>query len=150
MKAFVRALQDAALLLARLAFAFIMIMHGWRRYHTLGLDSQVAYLREQGVPYPDLLAYGGTTLEVVGAILLAFGLFTPVLGLAFLVEQILIIIWLQWSKGFWLGNGGYEYSLALAALALVFTFLGAGRLAIDGLFRRPKDEDDAALTGTTQ
>ena len=51
---------------------------------------------------------------------------------------------------FWLGNGGYEYSLALAALALVFTFLGAGRLAIDGLFRRPKDEDDAALTGTTQ
>jgi putative oxidoreductase len=63
-----------------------------------------------------------------------------------LVEQILIIAYTNWYKGPDLiaGDGtyagGYEYNVALALLALLLAVFGAGRISVDGLFRRRKPE----------
>lgn len=139
MKSFVKICQDAGLLIARIAFGGVLLLHGWQRWRTIG--DQVAYLQQHNVPQPDLLAWGATILEALGGVLMIFGVLTPFVAAAFLIEFVIVIVWLKWPNGPVLENGGYEYSVALAALAIVFLVFGAGRAAVDSLFRGPRGEE---------
>jgi putative oxidoreductase len=146
-------LRDLALLIARLGLAAILILHGWIRWQGpgQGVRRQIDYLSQFGVPYPAVAAWGAITVEIIGGLLLAVGALTPLVALAVLIEQILIIAYTNWYKGPDLLNsdgtyaGGYEYNVALGLLALLLMVFGAGRISVDQLFRRPKveaDEDD--------
>jgi putative oxidoreductase len=146
-------LRDLALLIARLGLAAILILHGWIRWQGpgQGVQKQIDYLSQFGIPYPATAAWGAITVEILGGLLLAVGALTPIAALAVLVEQILIIAYTNWYKGPDLLNsdgtyaGGYEYNVALGLLALLLMVFGAGRISVDQLFRRPKveaDEDD--------
>ncbi|WP_432560219.1 DoxX family protein [Granulicoccus sp. GXG6511] len=142
MSGFLKVLQDLALLIARVAFGAVLVFRGWRRWTSDGgMQGQIDYLRQFNTPAPELLAWGGTLLEMIGGVFLIFGLLTPLVALAVVVQQGMIIAWTKWFRGPWLENGGYEYNGIQAALALLFTVFGAGRLAIDRLFRRSKDND---------
>lgn len=147
-------LRDLALLIARVAFGLVLAARGWRRWTSDGgMQAQVDYLRQFQTPQPELLAWGGTLLEIVGGLLLVFGLLTPLIALAIIVQQVMIIAWTKWFNGPWLENGGYEYNIIQAGLALLLLAFGAGRLAIDQLFRRSKDDRDPLLDddfGTTR
>jgi len=146
-------LRDLALLLARLGLGGILILHGWIRWQGpgQGIQKQINYLTQFGVPYPIVAAWGAITIEILGGLLLVVGALTPVVALAVLIEQILIIAYTNWYKGPDLVTsggtyaGGYEYNLALGLLALMLMVFGAGRISVDQLFRRPKsatDQDD--------
>lgn len=136
-------LRDIALLLARFGLGGIMIAHGWRRWQQLGIDQQVAYLQNFQTPYPEVAVWGAVILELVGGIFLVVGALTPLVALAYLVEQALIISYTNWHEGPWIADGGWEYNVALGLLALLFLVFGGGRVSIDRLFRRaPADEDD--------
>jgi uncharacterized membrane protein YphA (DoxX/SURF4 family) len=51
---------------------------------------------------------------------------------------VMAMITVTWADGInpLTSNGGYEFNLALTALALVVVVLGAGRLSIDNVVRR--------------
>ncbi|HHV22145.1 MAG TPA: DoxX family protein, partial [Propionibacterium sp.] len=69
------------------------------------------------------------------------------------VQQGMVIAWTKWFHGPWLENSGYEYNVIQAALALVLVTFGAGRIAIDRLFRRSRNANDPLLDddfGTTR
>jgi putative oxidoreductase len=147
-------LRDLALLIARLGLAAILILHGWIRWQGpgQGVQKQIDYLSQFGIPYPATAAWGAITVEIVGGLFLAVGALTPLAALAVLVEQILIIAYTNWYKGPDLLNsdgtyaGGYEYNLALGLIAMLLTVFGAGRISVDRLFRRSnveveKDDD---------
>jgi len=137
-------LRGGALLVARLVLATILVAHGWERWQVRGIGSQVDYLERFGTPYPLYATWGAILLELFGGLLLAVGAFTPLVALAVVVEQILIVAWTNWHQGLALLNpdgsyaGGFEYNLALAALALLLTVFGAGGASVDRLFRRRK------------
>jgi putative oxidoreductase len=141
-------LRDLALLIARLGLGGILILHGWIRWQGpgQGVQKQIDYLAQFGVPYPTVAAWGAITVEIVGGLFLAIGALTPVVALAVLIEQILIIAYTNWYKGPDLLTsggtyaGGYEYNVALGLLALLLMLFGAGRISVDQLFRRPKSE----------
>ena len=145
-----RVLRDLALLIARVGLGGILILHGWLRWQGpgQGVAKQIDYLSQFGTPYPRYAAWGGILLELIGGIFLVVGALTPVVALAVLIEQILIITYTNWYKGPDLVNtdgtyaGGYEYNLALALIALLLVVFGAGRIAVDGLFRRTKPDVD--------
>jgi putative oxidoreductase len=149
-----RVLRDLGLLIARVGLGGILILHGWLRWQApgQGVQRQIDYLSQFGTPYPQYAAWGAIILELVGGVLLVVGALTPVVALAVLFEQILIIAYTNWYKGPDLLNsdgtyaGGYEHNLALALLALLLAVFGAGRISVDGLFRRKKpqvgDDDD--------
>lgn len=156
MSASLRVLRDIALLIARVGLGGILILHGWIRWQGpgQGVQKQIDYLTQFGTPYPEVAAWGGILLELVGGIFLVVGALTPFVALAVLVEQILIIAYTNWYRGPDLVNsdgtyaGGYEYNLALALIALLLVVFGAGRIAVDQLFRRKKvdtDDDDSDL-----
>jgi putative oxidoreductase len=146
-----RVLRDLALLAARLGLGGILILHGWLRWQGpgQGVQKQIDYLSQFGTPYPRYAAWGAIVLELVGGIFLVVGALTPVVAIAVLVEQVLIIAYTNWYKGPDLVTGdgtyagGYEYNLTLALLALLLAVFGAGRISVDGLFRRRKPEVEA-------
>lgn len=155
MARFLQVVRDLALLLARIGFGGILIAHGYRRWQVQGIGSQIAYLRQFATPFPEYAAWGGALLELIGGVFLIVGALTPLVAAAVLVEQILIVAWTSWYKGLYLvstdarspaWHGGWEYNVVLGLLALLFVVYGAGRIAVDGLFRRrrspaPVDED---------
>jgi putative oxidoreductase len=156
MSSSLRVLRDLALLIARVGLGGVLFLHGWLRWQGpgQGVQRQIDYLNQFGTPYPQYAAWGAIFLELVGGIFLVVGALTPVVALAVLVEQILIIAYTNWYKGPDLVSsdgtyaGGYEYNLVIALLALLLAVFGAGRISIDGLFRRKKpdvDTDDDGL-----
>ncbi|OYN97023.1 DoxX family protein [Enemella evansiae] len=143
MATFIHVLRDLALLIARVAFGALLVFRGWRRWTGEGgMQSQIDYLAQFQTPQPEILAWGGTLLEIIGGLFLIFGLLTPLVGLAIVVQQVMVILWTRYFRGPWLENGGYEYNVVQAALALLLAVFGAGRAAIDQLFKRPRDRDD--------
>ena len=160
MATFLQVIRDLGLLIARLGLGGILILHGWTRWQGpgQGVQRQVDYLRQFGTPYPEVAAWGAIVLELVGGIFLVVGALTPLIALAVLVQQVLVIAYTNWYKGPDLlntdgtYNGGYEYNVALGLLALLLLVFGAGRISIDRLFRRGKSdaEDDGLPENQTR
>ena len=158
MSSFVKVMQSLGLLIARVGVGGILIAHAWVRWQRQGIDKQIAYLTQFGTPYPEVAAWGATIFEAVGGVFLILGALVPLVGLALLVEQILIIAYTNWYKNWNLlntdgsYNGGYEYNVALGLLGLLFLVLGGGAVAIDRIFRRKKTDDadsDTAVSDDT-
>ena len=147
MSRFVSFWRSFALLVARLGLGGILLLHGAARYQA-GIASQTAYLTQFSTPYPKIAAYGATTFEVVGGIFLILGALTPLVGLGILVQQVLTIVWTSYYKGPQLLNadgtyhGGFEYSVALGLLGLLFLAFGGGVVSLDRVFRRKKAEPE--------
>lgn len=68
--------------------------------------------------------------EVVGGLMLVFGLFTRFAALAVVIFM-LNAVWFTSAKGFFWTNGGSEFSILLLVVALVFLVKGGGALSID-------------------
>ncbi len=149
--------RSFALLVVRLGLGGILLLHGAARYRA-GMASQAEYLTQFSTPYPEVAAYGATIFEVVGGVFLILGALTPLVGLGVLVQQVLTIVWTSYYKGPQLLNadgsyhGGFEYSIALALLGLLFFVFGGGVVSLDRVFRRKKpaaeEPVDEATTDT--
>ncbi len=160
MTAFIQVLRDITLLLIRLGLGGLMIWHGLTRwlFTTDGVPKYIEYLTQFSVPYPVYAGWGVTILELVGGIFLVLGALTPLVALLALVQQVLLISYTNYWRGPDLVDpagvyaGGWEYNVTLALLALTLLCFGPGRVAIDRLFRRPKNtevEDDVATGSST-
>jgi putative oxidoreductase len=147
-------IRDIALLLARVGLGGAMVIHGWLRwqYPGQGIQQQVEYLNQFEAPYANIAATANIALEMVGGVFLIAGFLTPLIAAAVIAQQVLMIAYTNWFRGWDLlnpdgtYNGGYEYNVMIALFALLFLVFGAGRISIDRLFRRPKkatDSDDA-------
>ena len=141
MRAFIHTSQQVGLLLVRVAVGFILLMHGYHRYQA-GPAKVLERINEMGLPGAEALAWGTIAFEVIGGLLIMFGLGTPILGGILVVEQVLLIVLSKWQHGFDVVDGGYEYNLALAALGLVLLVFGSGRMGLDALFTRPAPDPE--------
>lgn len=141
MAGFMQVLRDIALLASRLVLGTVMVLHGWQRWQIDGIARQTEIFAEAGVPSPGIFAWGSTILELAGGLLLIFGLLTPVVALLFLLQAALSIAYISGSNGPLLGNGGWEYAAVIGSVSLLLAVFGAGRAAVDQLFRRSSDTD---------
>jgi putative oxidoreductase len=74
-------------------------------------------------------------IELVGGICLVLGLFTR--AASFLVALFMVnAVWVTSAKGFFWTAQGYEYSLLILAVALVFAVRGGGSYALDSKMSR--------------
>jgi putative oxidoreductase len=122
------------LLLLRVVVGGTMFGHGaqklfgWWGGHgprgTAGFFGQLGYR-------PPLVMAVLAGLGEASGVLLAFGFLTPLSCLAITVVMLNAIIAVHISKGFWNGNGGYEFPLTLATVAVSIAAIGPGRFSID-------------------
>jgi putative oxidoreductase len=82
---------------------------------------------------PLLMALAAGTAEVGGGLLFAAGLATPIAALALAVVMVNAIATTHWGNGFWSSRGGFEYNLAILAVAIGFAATGPGRFSLDRL-----------------
>jgi putative oxidoreductase len=94
-------LQPLALLVMRLALGAVMVGHGYHKVFG-GLHHHVQFVASLGLP--GWTAYLSAFAEFFGGLLVLIGL---------------------------MGDHGYEFPLALAALAFALTFFGGGPIAVD-------------------
>ncbi len=134
---------DVAVVTVRTALAWIFIYYGAGKlfgafngpgiHETALFFANTAHLRPGG-----FFAVTGGLIEFCGAVALVLGLGTRLVGVALFVDMVMAMITVTWTNGI---NSekvppGYEFNVALAALALVVVVLGAGRLSIDAAIER--------------
>jgi len=124
--------QPIALLVLRLALGAVMVGHGYHKVNGHVHDF-AGFLTSMHIPA--WLAYVVAVTEFLGGILILLGLFTRFAALAICIDMVVAILKVHLPHGL-LGAGGYEFPLALAAIAFSLIFFGAGPVALDGI-RRP-------------
>ncbi len=122
-------LQPLALLVLRLVLGVIMIGHGYSKVFG-GLSHHAQFISSLGLP--GWLAYISAVTEFFGGILVIAGLLTRCVSLAILIDLGVAIAKVHWKHGL-LGEGGYQFPLALAAIAFALVFFGGGPMAFDSI-----------------
>jgi len=125
---------DLALLLVRLMAGAVFVFHGAQKLFGLfggyGISGTAGWMESIGLPLPTVSAVlaGGT--EFVGGIALITGLFARTLSVP-LAFTMLVGAFTAHS-GFDATQGGMEYPLTLAVLAVAIALAGPGRFALAG------------------
>jgi putative oxidoreductase len=128
-------LQPLALVIMRLALGVIMFVHGYQKVFQ-NLQSFVHMVGHMGMP--QWLGYVAAFTELLGGLLILAGFFTRPAAFAILVDLIVAIWKVHWHNGL-TGAGsdrpGFEFPLAVVALAFALIFFGAGPISIDHVLR---------------
>ena len=138
---FVRAvssLQSLFLLFVRLYWGWQFAQSGWGRLHNL--DRATEYFASLNLPLPGPTAAFVSSVELVGGILLAVGLFSRISALALTVDMVVAYITAEREALFsFFSNPGKFYTadpytfLFAALLILIF---GPGTISLDTLLGR--------------
>src|ERR1017187_10611400 len=110
---FLNRLQPFAQLVMRLVLGAIMIAHG---YHKVwgGFHHHMDMVGSLGLPR--WMAYLSTGTEFFGGIAIVLGLLTRFVSLAIVIEMG-VAIWKVHFKNGLMGQGGYEFPMAIATIA---------------------------------
>jgi putative oxidoreductase len=105
----------------------IMIAHGSGKLFG-GMSNFVQTVH--GLGLPGWTAYLSMAAEFFGGIAIFLGLFTRFAAFAITIDLTVAIWKVNWKDGL-LGDHGYQFPLALAAIAFALIFLDAGPIALD-------------------
>jgi putative oxidoreductase len=120
-------LQPLALLVMRLALGVVMVGHGYHKVFG-GLHHHVQFVQSLGLP--GWSAYLSAFAEFFGGLLVLIGLLTRAAAFAICVDMCVAIAKVHFHNGL-MAEHGYEFPLALAAIAFALIFFGAGPIAFD-------------------
>jgi putative oxidoreductase len=128
--------MDTALFILRIVFGALLVGHGvqklvgWFGGH--GLEGTGGFFHALGFrPGKQMAAVAGSS-EVLGGLLLALGLLSPLVG-AIVVGTMLVAASVHADKGLWGANGGYELALLYGVLGAAVGIGGAGSASLDHL-----------------
>lgn len=110
----------------RLVLGAIMIAHGYHKVFG-GFHHHMEMVGSLGIP--KWMAYLSAGTEFFGGIGIVMGLFTRFFSLAIVIEMA-VAIWKVHFKNGLIGNGGFEFPLALAAMAFALLCFGGGPWAM--------------------
>ncbi|MFP2900210.1 DoxX family protein [Corallococcus sp. 4LFB] len=129
-------LKSAALLPPRLSLGATMIHHGLSKLKREGMEQQVGMFEQLGIKpgKPWLLATGIT--ELVAGVSSILGIATRFTAVSVIVTQAMAIAKVHRKNGFDMTKGGYEFNLALIAIALGTLMRGPGRVSLHSALER--------------
>ena len=127
--------MQVGLLLIHVVIGTLLVGHGAQKLFGIvggyGLDGTAGYMEGFGLRPGKLFAAAAGSAELVGGALLAVGLFTPLAAALIAATMFVAARTDHAGKGLWIFNGGAEYVLTVAAVALGLAFNGAGAWSVD-------------------
>lgn len=131
---------DLALVAVRIALTWIFVYYGGAKlfgwFNGAGIDGTSRFFANTAHLHPGgFFAVLGGVIELGGAVAIALGIGSRLVGVALVGDMVMAMITVTWGNGIHsLGpHQGYEINVAVAALALVIVFLGAGRYSLDAV-----------------
>jgi putative oxidoreductase len=127
--------MDLGLFILRVVFGLTLTAHslqklfGW--FGGPGIGGTAQMMEELGFRPPRLQAVVAAFVEGGAGLALAAGILTPLAAAAFISVMLVATVSVHLPKGFFNQNGGFEYTLALAAGALAVAFTGPGAISAD-------------------
>lgn len=128
------------LTVVRLVLGVIFFMHGSQKvlgwFGGQGLAATVKGMTGMGLPavIVYLVAFG----ELLGGIALIVGFLSRIAGAGIAIIMAGAIATVHFKHGFFLDNNGFEYALALLAMALGVVIGGGGCISVDNFVCRKK------------
>jgi putative oxidoreductase len=128
---------DVGLLVLRVVLGVIFAAHGAQKlfgaFGGPGLKGTAGFHEQLGIRPPFAMAVLAGLAEFVGGILVAVGFLAPLAAVALIVTMAVAVFAVHIKNGFFSMNGGYEFNLALAGMALTVLIAGAGAFSLDGV-----------------
>ncbi len=126
----------------RLALGIIFIAHGAQKVFGVwggpGWSNFIAAPTPFSFMRPTWLWMSMAAIsELVGGILVLLGLLTRVGAFFLAITMLVAMFGVHWSRGFFLGNQGIEYTVALLGMSLALLIAGGGRLSVDEKLQAP-------------
>jgi len=125
------------LLVIRLVFGLTFAAHGAQKlfgwFGGYGLGGTAGFFESIGIKPGKLMAVLAGLGEFGGGLFFALGLLTPLAALAIAVTMVVAIVTVAGKNGYWAQASGYEYNLAIIAVAVGVALTGPGSLALDAL-----------------
>jgi putative oxidoreductase len=122
--------REIAYALVRVVTGYILLMHGWGKLNN-GLAGVTGYMTKQGLSPPEFFAGAAIFLETAGGICILIGLFTRFFSAALAIELAIAVLVVHLSKGFAVGQGGYEYALLMGIILFFMAIRGGGPYSVD-------------------
>ena len=127
--------MQVGLLLIHAVIGALLAGHGAQKLFGVlggyGLEGTGGYMEGFGLRPGKLFAAAAGAAELVGGLLLAAGLFTPLAAALIAATMFVAARTDHAGKGLWIFNGGAEYVLTVAAVVIGLAFNGAGAWSVD-------------------
>ena len=134
LKSFYEWAEPISWLLIRLTVGLMIIPHGWPKL-MMGVQATANMaLVKRGIAPAEPLAIALITLETLGGLCVALGLFTRFWAAAITIEMS-VIVYHHLPKFGW-GQGGYEYPLMWGLVMFAIALRGGGPYSFDRLIGR--------------
>ena len=98
-----------------------------------GLPGVIGGFRQMGIPLPGIVGPGVAILELVGGILILFGLFTRIIAILLAIDMLGAIFFVHLKNGFFLPMG-FEFAFTMLMSSLALVVGGPGAYAIESRF----------------
>lgn len=121
--------RDAALIPARLALGSTMLYHGASKLRGEGPQQTAQMFEQLGIRPARTWALATGLAETFAGVAAILGVATRPAAVAVLITQAVAIARVHGPKGFDVMHGGFEYNLALMALAAGLLVEGPGRMS---------------------
>lgn len=126
---------DLAMLLLRVALGVMLIAHGANKIlGTGGMDATAGWFESLGLRPGHLHARLASFTEIGAGALILVGLATTVASAAFIGLMLVATFTDHRGKGYFVFNGGWEYTVLVAAVAVVPALVGPGRWSLDHMY----------------
>lgn len=129
--------MEVGLFVLHLVVGLLVAGHGAQKlfgaFGGHGLDGTSGFFESLGLRPGRLHAVAGGGAELVGGLLLALGLLTPLGAALVIAVMVTAIATVHATKGVWNTEGGYEYNVVLIAIATALAGAGAGDWSLDAV-----------------
>lgn len=123
------------LLIIRVVIGLTMAGHGAQKvfgwWSGPGIKGWTAGMNRMRMRPAATWAWTSALAELVGGVLLALGLLTPLACAAVAASMLVAMALVHWPKGFWNSKGGYEFNLSILSAVIGLAFTGAGAISLD-------------------
>ncbi|RKQ16010.1 DoxX family protein [Lysinibacillus endophyticus] len=117
-------------LIIRVVLGVIFFVHGLTKFQE-GINETVTRFAEYGIPYAQYVAYGVGGIELLGGFFLIIGFSVRFVSALLIAVMVGAIMKVKLEAGF---LNGYEFNVALIAMASYLLVAGSRLLALDKLF----------------
>lgn len=126
---------NIGLLIIRLVIGLLFVGHGAQKlfgwFGGYGLKGTGGWFESIGMKPGVTMALFVGLAELIGGLLIALGLLTPLAGIMIAGTMLMAIVKVHAPNGLWSTANGYEYNLTIIAVAIGIALIGPGQYALD-------------------